>query len=54
VSIGWIVIVGIAIAAGVAVRTFWFGDGDSLSDHGSVSHQWLAEHRSSQAQDPRR
>jgi hypothetical protein len=54
VSIGWIVIVAIAVAAGVVVRTYWFRAGNGASDYGSVSHQWLAEHRSSQVQDSRR
>jgi hypothetical protein len=54
VLIGSIVILAIAIAAGVVASTYWFGGGDGASEHGSVSHQWLAEHRSSQAQDPRR
>jgi hypothetical protein len=52
VSIGWIVIVAIAVAIGVVVRTYWSGAG--ASDLGSVSHEWLAEHRNSQVQDSRR
>jgi hypothetical protein len=46
VSIGWIVTVALVVAAGVVVKTYWSGAGPS--DLGSVSHQWLAEHRNSQ------
>jgi len=48
------VIVAIAVAATVVVRRYWLVASDAASEHGSVSHQWLAEHRSSQAQDSRR
>jgi hypothetical protein len=54
VSIGWIVTVAIIVAAGVVVKTYWSGAGVGPSDLGSVSHEWLAEHRNSQVQDSRR
>lgn len=49
----WVVIgVGIAIAL-VARVTLWLR-GDQPADLGTVSHQWIAEHRFGSGQDSRR
>lgn len=49
----WIILgVGIAGAL-VALMTSW-PRRDQRADLGAVSHQWIAEHRSGQGQDPRR
>jgi hypothetical protein len=47
VSMLWIVVgVGIIAAVGLAMLTAWRGDGKD-HDLGSVSSQWVAEHRTS-------
>jgi hypothetical protein len=53
VTTTWIVIaLGIAVAIGALV-TSWRRS-DRLADLGTVSHQWIAEHRPGSAQDSRR
>jgi len=48
------VVVGLCVAGAVlAIVTSW-RRGDRLADLGSVSHQWIAEHRLGSGQDSRR
>ena len=49
---GWIVI-GMAIVGALVTRIAW-SHGRWESDLGSVSQEWLAEHRLSQISDPQR
>jgi hypothetical protein len=52
VNSGWIVL-GLCIAvAGVALAAAWLRR--DHEDLGSVSHQWVAEHRAGQGYDPQR
>jgi hypothetical protein len=49
----WIVLAVVVVA--VIARTIGWSRGDTArSDLGSVSHQWVAEHRLSQPQEPHR
>jgi hypothetical protein len=53
VNTGWIVL-GTAIAvAGLVLAASRFRR-DQETDFGSVSHQWIAEHRAGQGYDPQR
>ena len=52
-STGWILLgTGIAIA-GLVLATSWLRR-DHEAELGSVSHQWIAEHRAGQGYDPQR
>jgi hypothetical protein len=52
VNTAWVVIVlGLAAAVGALV-TSW-RRGDRLADLGTVSHEWIAEHRPRPGQDSR-
>ena len=48
----WMILLAVGVTAVVAAVRWSQGRG-SESDLGSVSHQWIAEHRLSQTQDPR-
>jgi hypothetical protein len=49
----WFVIGTVIVAILIAIVAAW-QRGDEYSDFGSVSHQWIAEHRLGQTDDPRR
>jgi hypothetical protein len=48
------VVVGLGIAGAVIALVTSWRRGDHLSDLGTVSHQWIAEHRLGSGQDSRR
>ena len=51
---GVLIVLAVGVVA-VLVRTIGWSHGDtSRSDLGSVSHQWVAEHRLSHPQEPHR
>jgi len=49
----WIV-VGVAVVSAIVAGITAWQRNDDHHDFGSVSHQWIAEHRFGQADDPRR
>jgi len=53
VNMVWIVVGVGVVSAAVAFLSAWQRR-DEHHDFGSVSHQWIAEHRFGQADDPRR
>jgi hypothetical protein len=53
VNVMWMFVLGCAALAAILMKVRWHGHGRQ-ADLGSVSEQWVAEHRLSQAQDSQR
>ena len=49
-----LLILGFGLLAGVIAMIGWSSGRGTDADMGSVSHQWVSEHRLSQTQDSRR
>jgi hypothetical protein len=51
-TVWFVVVLGLVAAVGGVITSL--RRGDRLSDLGTVSHQWMAEHRPGSGQDSRR